>query len=101
MEISQARTERVQMRVDPVAKRMLKRAAEISNTTVSGFVANHALEAASKIVGEGERIVVSAQDWNLIVSTLANPPEPNAELRRAFADHKRLISKTADERALL
>ena len=97
MEVSQARTERVQMRVDPVAKRMLKRAAEISNTTVSDFVASRALEAASKIVNEGERIVVSDQDWNLIVSTLANPPEPNAELRRAFAEHKRLISKTADE----
>ncbi len=97
MEISQARTERVQMRVDPVAKRMLKRAAEISNTTVSDFVACCALEAASKIVSEGERIVVSDQDWNLIVSTLANPAEPNCELRRAFAEHKRLISKTADE----
>lgn len=97
MEMSQARTERVQMRVDPVAKRVLKRAAEISNTTVSDFVASRALEAASKIVGEGERIVVSDRDWNLIVSTLAHPPEPNAELRRAFEDHKRLISKSAEE----
>lgn len=97
MEISQARTERVQMRVNPVAKRILKRAAEISNTTVSDFVASRALEAAGEIVSEGERIVVSDQDWNLIVSTLADPPEPNAELRRAFAEHKRLISKTADE----
>ena len=97
MEIRQARTERVQMRVDPVAKRMLKRAAEISNMTVSDFVASRALDAASKMVSKGERIVVSDQDWNLIVGTLADPPEPNAELRRAFAEHKRLISKTADE----
>ena len=97
MAISQARTERVQIRVDPVAKRVLKRAAEISNTTVSNFVASRALEAASKIVSAGERIVVSDRDWNLIVSTLADPPEPNAELRRAFEEHKRLISKTAEE----
>ena len=64
---------------------------------MSDFVASRALEAASKIVSAGERIVVSDRDWNLIVSTLADPPEPNAELRGAFEEHKRLISKTAEE----
>lgn len=63
------------MRIDPVAKRVLKSAAGISNATVSDLVAIRALDAASKIVGEGERTFVSGRGWNLIVSTLAHRPE--------------------------
>ncbi len=90
----QARTERVQMRIDPAAKRMLERAAALSNTTVSAFVVNHALEAADHLIRERERLVVSDRDWNLFFDALVDPPEPNAALREAFTAHGRLISKT-------
>ena len=95
MAVRQARTERVQMRVDPAAKRLLERAAVLSNTTVSAFVANHALEAAGRLLRERERLVVSERDWELFLDALASPPEPNAALRGAFAAHGRLIAKTA------
>ena len=91
----QARTERVQMRVDPAAKRRLKRAAALSNTTVSAFVASHALEAADRVIRECKRIVISDRDWDLFIDTLADPPEPNAALRKAWATHRRMVSKTA------
>ena len=91
----QARTERVQMRIDPAAKSMLERAAALSNMTVSAFVVSHALDAADHLIRERERFVVSDQDWNLFFDALIDPPEPNAVLRGAFVAHGRLISKTA------
>ena len=95
MAARQARTERVQMRIDPAAKSLLERAAALSNTTVSAFVVGHALEAASQLIRERERFVISDRDWSLFFDALADPPEPNAALRGAFAAHGRLVSKTA------
>lgn len=96
MAIHQAGTERMQMRIDPAAKRTLERAAALSNTTVSAFVVSHALEAADHLIRKRERFVVSDRDWNLFFDALVDPPEPNAALRAAFAAHDRLISKTAN-----
>lgn len=94
MAVQEAKTERVQMRVDPAAKRLLERAAALANTTVSAFVVSNALEAADRLIRDRERLVVSEQDWNLFFDALVNPPEPNAVLRRAFATHGHLIAKT-------
>ena len=93
MATRQAKTERVQMRIDPAAKRVLERAAALSNTTVSGFVTRNALEAAARAIREHERIVLSDRDWELFFGALVDPPEPNAALRDAFATHERLIAK--------
>lgn len=65
MAIRQAKTERVQMRIDPAAR----------------------------AIREHERIVLSDRDWELFFDALVDPPEPNAALREAFAAHERLIAK--------
>ena len=94
MATQQTKTERVQVRIDPVAKHMLERAAALANTTVSGFVVNNALEAADRLIGKRERLAISQRDWNRFFDALVDPPEPNAALRRAFAAHGRLMTKT-------
>ena len=71
MAVRQARTERVQMRIEPAAKRMLERAATLSNMTVSTFVASNALEAADRLIRERERLVLAAMLSNMTVSTFA------------------------------
>ena len=103
MAVQQARTERVQMRIDPAAKRMLERAAALSNMTVSTFVASHALEAAGRLIHEceRERLVLTGRDWNLFFDALVSPPEPNAALRGAFAAHRRLFCPMATVERLL
>jgi len=93
----QTKTERVQVRIDPTAKHMLERAAALANTTVSAFVVNSALDAASHLIREREQLVLSTRDWEVFFDALANPPKPNAALRKAFATHKRLITQTAGE----
>lgn len=90
----QTKTERVQVRIDPVAKHRLERAAALANTTVSAFVVNNALEAADRLISKRERLAINQQDWNRFFDALVNPPKPNALLRKAFAAHGRLITKT-------
>lgn len=92
-----AKTERVQVRVDPTAKRMLERAAALANTTVSAFVVNSALDAAGHLIHDREQLVLSEGDWNVFFDALVNPPKPNAALRKAFAVHGRLVTETAGE----
>ena len=85
------RTQRVQIRIAPTAKRMIERAAALQNTTVSGFVVNSALDAASHLIREHERLVIEARDWDVFLDALLDPPEPNAALRDAVQTHARLI----------
>ena len=94
MAAQQTKTERVQIRIDPVAKHMLERAAALAKTTVSAFVVNSALEAADRLISKHERLAISQRDWNRFFDALVDPPEPNAALRRAFAAHGRLVTKT-------
>lgn len=89
------KSERVQVRIDRDAKRMLKRAAALANTTVSAFLVNSALDAAGHIIRERQQIVLSARDWDRFLDALVNPPRPNAALKAAFAAHRRLIARTA------
>ena len=85
------RTQRVQIRIAPTAKRMIERAAALQNTTVSGFVVNSALDAASHLIREHERLVIEARDWDVFLDALLDPPEPNAALRDAVQTRARLI----------
>lgn len=87
----------MQIRIAPDAKRMLERAAALQNTTISGFVVNSALEAAGHLIRERERIVLDDRDWDAFFEALADPPEPNAALRRAVAIHERLIRNPKSE----
>lgn len=87
----QAKAARVQIRIDRTAKQTLERAATLSNTTVSGFVVATALDAASRLIRERERLVLSNRAFDAFAEALSHPPKANAALKRAFARHRRLI----------
>ncbi len=86
-----AKIERVQIRIDPRAKRTLERAATLANTTVSGFVVTTALDAAARLIQERERIVLDDRAFDAFAEALRSPPKPSAALKRAFARHRKLI----------
>ena len=85
------RTQRVQIRIAPAAKRTIERAAALQNTTISGFVVDSALNAATHLIREHERLVLEARDWEVFQVALLDPPEPNAALRDAVRTHARLV----------
>lgn len=95
--IDRSKTERVQVRLDSRTKRLLERASSLANTTVSAFVVNSALDAASRLIRDRERIVLSDRDWDIFYRALVRPRKPNAALRKAVTLHKRQIVRGAGD----
>ena len=83
------RDDRLQVRLDAESKSVLRRAAGYRRRTVSQFVLATALEEAEKVIRENEIVALSRPDWKIFYDALANPPAPNAALRKAFAKYKK------------
>ncbi|MEX0693724.1 MAG: DUF1778 domain-containing protein [Rhodospirillales bacterium] len=81
--------DRLQVRLDAEAKSVLQRAARYRHKTVSQFVLATALEEAEKVIRENEVVTLSNPDWKIFYDALANPPAPNAALRKAFAHYRK------------
>jgi uncharacterized protein (DUF1778 family) len=81
--------DRLQVRLDAEAKRVLQRAARYRHKSVSQFVLATALEEAEKVIRENEAVTLSGADWKVFYDALTNPPAPNAALRKAFAKYKK------------
>jgi uncharacterized protein (DUF1778 family) len=81
--------DRLQVRLDAEAKRVLQRAARYRHKSVSQFVLATALEEAERVIRENEAVTLSGADWKVFYDALTNPPAPNAALRKAFAKYKK------------
>lgn len=81
--------DRLHVRLDAEAKRVLQRAANYRHKSVSQFVLATALEEAEKVIRENEAVTLSGADWKVFYDTLTKPPAPNAALRKAFAKYKK------------
>jgi uncharacterized protein (DUF1778 family) len=91
--MAQNATSRLEARLPTDVYTLLKRAAEIEGRSLSDFVVSAARAAASRTIQENDVIRLSVADQELFAKTLANPPAPNAALKRAFRHHKRLFGK--------
>jgi uncharacterized protein (DUF1778 family) len=85
----QRKSERLQVRLDAPAKRMLERAASYRHESISEFVLGTALEEAERIVQRSEVVTLTDRDWAQFFEALENPPAPNATLQRAFERYKK------------
>lgn len=82
--------QRVQLRLDEHAKRVLRRAARHRQTSLSQFVLGTALEEAERVIREHEVETLSDGDWQRFMAALDDPPGPNDRLRAAFADYAKM-----------
>lgn len=57
----------------------------------SEFVLSRALDAADAVISEHETIRLTEADWQVFLDALEHPPEPNARLRQAFAEHDKHV----------
>ena len=76
--------DRMHLRLDARSKRKLERAASYANKSVSEFVLANAVEAAEKVIGEHEKMVLSDRDRDVFFEAILDPPEPNEALRDAM-----------------
>ncbi|WP_198117242.1 type II toxin-antitoxin system TacA family antitoxin [Massilia rhizosphaerae] len=76
--------ERITARISAAVAETLNSAAELTGTTLNGFVVQAALEKAQKIVDREKRIMISNNDAAMLLNLLDNPPKPNAAMERGF-----------------
>lgn len=86
---TEAKHERLQIRLDARAKNVLQRAAGYRRKALSQFVLGAALEEAERVIQENEVATLSGADWQVFYDALANPPAPNTTLREAFTRYRR------------
>jgi len=82
---AESRSERVDLRMTPDAKRTLQRAANVRNKTLSEFLLDSGLNAAFDALADRRVFQLDAKRWNAFMAALAKPPKDNARLRKLLA----------------
>jgi uncharacterized protein (DUF1778 family) len=79
---SESRSERVDLRMTPAAKRTLMEAAASENKTLTEFLLDRGLQAAFDTLADRRTFVLDDARWNVFVSELDRPPADNPRLRQ-------------------
>ena len=80
------REDRLELRLSPKAKTMLKRAAVAEEKTVSAFVLEKSLEAAAQTLADRHSFALSTKQYDAFVAALDAAPKPRPRLERLFAE---------------
>jgi uncharacterized protein (DUF1778 family) len=83
--MSEVRSERVDLRMTPEAKRTLQRAAAVANKTVTEFLLDSGLNAAVDTLSDRRVFVLDEERWTQFMAELAAPPKDNPRLRKLLA----------------
>lgn len=81
-----ARSEKLDIRIAPEAKRMLQDAARERRTTISQFVLDSAISAANEVLAERSRIGLSAGEWAAFMEALDAPPRRHPRMERLLTE---------------
>lgn len=79
------RSERVDLRMTPTAKRTLQQAAAVSNKTVTEFMLDISLSAAFETLADRRVFQLDETQWAAFMKALDTPPEDNPRLRKLLA----------------
>ena len=82
---TEARSERVDLRMTPAAKRMLQRAASVTNKTLTEFLLDTGLSAAHDALADRRVFQLDVKRWTAFMQALSNPPKDNQGLRKLLA----------------
>jgi uncharacterized protein (DUF1778 family) len=79
---TEPKSERVDLRMTPTAKRTLQRAAAVSNKTVSEFLLDSSLSAAFDTLADRRVFQLDEAQWAAFMKALDVPPRDNPRLRQ-------------------
>jgi uncharacterized protein (DUF1778 family) len=79
---TEPKSERVDLRMTPTAKRTLQRAAAVSNKTVSEFLLDSSLSAAFDTLADRRVFQLDEAQWAAFMKALDVPPHDNPRLRQ-------------------
>lgn len=77
--------ERIDLRIDPEKKDLLRRAAALVGGTMSDFVVRASLESAEQVLKNHSSITLQNRAFDSFIAACENPPEPNQALKAALA----------------
>lgn len=86
-----AKDERLEARITEAQKALFQRAAAIQGITLTDFVVTSLQERAAEVVKDHDVMVLSAEDREVFVEALLNPPKPNEALRKAAQKHRQIL----------
>ena len=84
-EPNRSESARINLRTSPEAKALIERAAAVMGSTVSGFMLQNAYEAARRIVGDDDTLVMSQRAFESFVATCETPSKPPKALVKLMA----------------
>jgi uncharacterized protein (DUF1778 family) len=84
--MSTARSDKLDIRITPEAKRLLQQAAKERHTTISQFVLESALTSASAVLAEHSRIGLNAEQWTAFMAALDAPPRRHLRMERLLRE---------------
>jgi uncharacterized protein (DUF1778 family) len=76
------RSEKIDIRITPDAKRVIQEAAREKHTTISQFVVDTALSVAREILAERNHIALNAEQWKKFIEALDAPPRAHPRMKR-------------------
>jgi uncharacterized protein (DUF1778 family) len=88
-----SKTARIEVRTDPEREALLKRAASLSNQTLTSFIVDAAERRAKEVLAEVNTTVVTSAFFDELLDALERPPEPNAALGKSAQQLDRLIEQ--------
>lgn len=77
-----SRSEKLDIRISSVVKRILQQAAKQRHTTISQFVLQSALDSANTVLAERSRLNLDAQQWRIFIEALDAPPQSHPRMER-------------------
>jgi uncharacterized protein (DUF1778 family) len=80
-----SRSERVDLRMTPAAKRTLMQAAAAEHKTLTEFLLDRGLQAAFDTLADRRTFVLDAERWDAFMAELDRPPADNPQLRQLLA----------------
>lgn len=86
MRAKTARTEKLDLRVSAVDKRILKAAASVSRRSVTDFVRESALARADETLADRRTFRLNADKWKAFLSALDSPPRPVPRMQRLLRE---------------
>lgn len=85
MATTDTRSERVDLRMTPAAKRMLQHAAAAANKSLTEFLLDSGLHAAHDTLADRRTFVLDQRQWDEFITALDAPPADNPRLRALLA----------------
>jgi uncharacterized protein (DUF1778 family) len=84
-DLTEEKSERVDLRMTPTAKRTLQRATAVANKSVSEFLLDSSLSAAFETLADRRVFQLDETQWAAFMAELDMPPRDNPRLRRLMA----------------